>query len=514
MVLAVARTLTSTNRLLEMKRLLDGTGVQVVFTVDPGSAFSGDSERRLRASGQRLLPWAEAQGPKWPLVVTASENVDLSRIRGPVLVLQHGVAFGKMVPDSESDGLRRAGVVPERFLRTGRVTMVVGHDDHVAELRASHPETAGRCVVIGDPTFDQIVASRRRRARYRRRLLVGGRRLVVVTSTWSRDGLFGSWPELYARLLAELPYDEYAVAAVLHPNIPTLHGPDFVDQRLADAHDAGLLRIPVTDGWQAAIVAADLVVGDSGSVGLYAAAAGIPFVLGASGQVDTLGTVQAELATTAPRLHPSAPLRPQIEQALHTEPDKTLADRLFAHQGTAAERLRALLLGPLDVAAPDRPALARYAPDPCPEVTVPRTFIVHTRLDGPGLVTMVRHPKAALREDVTPPGFHRHRAESDAEHRLFPGSADVIANPTETPEPDALRWLAEKLDEGAIIAAATIPTGLLIHLNTGPRFHCTPTDPLLAASTLYELTKHPEIPTGPITLHLGPTHHTFTLHPL
>jgi hypothetical protein len=74
-------------------------------------------------------------------------------------------------------------------------------------------------------------------------------------------------------LLGALPSDEYRVALVLHPNVWSWYGEFQIESLWLDrARDAGLLLLPPDNGWKAALISADLVIGDQGSVTLYAAA--------------------------------------------------------------------------------------------------------------------------------------------------------------------------------------------------------------------------------------------------
>src|SRR5690606_32251064 len=135
-------------------------------------------------------------------------------------------------------------------------------------------------------------------------------------------------------------------AAVLHPNIGTAHGPWAVRQALARAVDAGLLAPPPEQGWEAALAAADLVLGDHGSVTLYAAAADRPVLLGASGEESVPGTAAARLAAAAGRRDPAAGLRKQLDAAVEGPVPGLYADAAgyaFAHPGEGAERVRRLL---------------------------------------------------------------------------------------------------------------------------------------------------------------------------
>ncbi|CAD5916514.1 protein of unknown function [Streptomyces sp. KY75] len=144
---------------------------------------------------------------------------------------------------------------------------------------------------MGDPCYDELLGSADRVASYRRALGVPGRhRLVVLSSTWGPTSLIGQGPGLAARVLAALPYDEFRVAAIVHPNVWSEHGSWQIRDLLAPALDAGLMLVLHIHAWRSALVAADVVVGDHGSVTLYGAALGKPVLLGAYGSEAVPGT--------------------------------------------------------------------------------------------------------------------------------------------------------------------------------------------------------------------------------
>ena len=109
---------------------------------------------------------------------------------------------------------------------------------------------------------------------------------MLLNSTWNPESLFGDGggddvlPSLLPRLASEFPADEYRFAAVLHPNIWHGHGPGQIRAWLDRAQRAGLALIDPLHGWRQALIAADAVIGDHGSVTYYAAALGTPVLLG------------------------------------------------------------------------------------------------------------------------------------------------------------------------------------------------------------------------------------------
>ncbi|MFI7100303.1 CDP-glycerol glycerophosphotransferase family protein [Streptomyces sp. NPDC050161] len=503
-VVIVARTVTSTVRVLDVLGPIfrDDPRVDLVFAFDPTSAFNDGVHDLARSVGARILPWHQFPHLAPDLIITASENADLvvGGHTAPVLVLPHGVGFHKVVPDSRSDQDRLAGVVPDALLRSGRARIAVSHPDQAAQLAAAHPATAGRTLLIGDPCHDLLVNGQELRDTYREALGVGDdRRLIMLSSTWRDQSLLGREPSLPARLLAELPLDEYAVALVTHPNIVAAHGTYQLRTVLSSALGAGLLRIPPTDGWQATLLASDLLIGDHGSVTFYGAALGKPLLLGAFGGDEAVSdTPMAELGRLAPRLITDVPLRPQIEQALAdaargsegTRPLAALGDRALVAPGRALQRLRAVVYdllrlalsepsSPLPRPAPDDPVPADHQPDitavfvttrvgdtPAgPQVTVRRTpasvahFTAADDATTDGITTDIDYGG----DPTGTEGTFRHLSCSDRERdRRLPESASVLIRETPAATVTAAdRWATATLSRypGCRIAAAEIESG-------------------------------------------------------
>ncbi|MFP3987118.1 CDP-glycerol glycerophosphotransferase family protein [Streptomyces sp. E11-3] len=483
----MARTVTSTVRVVDVLRpvLRDDPRVDVVFAYDPTSAFNDGVYDLLRALGARVMPWDQLPHAKPDLIVTATENADLTDRGGdaPVLVLPHGVGFHKVVPDSRGPFDRLAGVVPDALLHSGRAWLAISHPDQADQLRAAHPAAAGRTVLVGDPCYDALLEGRKLRARYRAALGVpDGRRLVMLSSTWREQSVIGGDASLPARLLAELPRDEYAVALVTHPNVIAAHGLLQLENVLGSALSSGLLRIPPDAGWQATLLACDLLIGDHGSVSFYGAALGTPLLLGAFGEHEVVpGTPMRELGRLAPHLDPYAPLRPQLERALDrhdADRFRKLGERALAVPGQALGRLRETVYDLLELPAPTSPSVRRLAPaDPRPAAVDAvdavdaenRASVILTRTDGePGAerVSVERYPAAVghlIDEPVDALSAFRHLSSPDDAHAQETAeSASVLVRSAQARTAvEAARWIGDTLARysGALLAATTVAGG-------------------------------------------------------
>ncbi|WP_238598303.1 hypothetical protein [Saccharothrix sp. ALI-22-I] len=272
-MLVVIPHVVAGTRLVDLLPLLEADHrVQVLFTVE-GSVHGTDEF--TRGLGGHVLPWDQAIRHRFDLVLAASFR-GLDRLNAPVLVLPHGVGAlkSRLRPRSEY-ALPAHGLSREQLVRDGRVVasaIVLSHMGELDVLRASCPEAEPFAVVAGDICLDRMTAGLPYREHYRRALGVApDQRLVVVASTWTPHSTFGAHIELYRRLRDT----GHPVAAVLHPNIWSVHGARQVRAWLPD----GLLVIPPEEGWRAALVAADVVVGDHGSCTQYAAALGKPMLV-------------------------------------------------------------------------------------------------------------------------------------------------------------------------------------------------------------------------------------------
>lgn len=324
-VLAVAHTVTAVNRLADIVPVFDSDQrVQIVYTCPQASAVTNGVEEHLSAMGVLLMPWEQAILTEFDLAISVHNSGNLHDVHAPLAILSHGIGYTKNSPGNrkpETGNRSVYGLSREWLVRGGAVVphaVVLSHEEQYARLAEAVPEALSTAVVAGDPCFDRITVSEPRRRDYRSALGASDdMRVVVVSSTWGPDSLLGRNPALIARLLAELPCDRYVVAAVLHPNTWFAHGPAQIRLWLGDCLRAGLRLIPPVEGWQQAVVAADVVIGDFGAVTGYAAGAGRATLL-ASFPEDQIaeGSAMAELGRAARCLNPAAAFPAQFDAAL------------------------------------------------------------------------------------------------------------------------------------------------------------------------------------------------------
>ncbi|MFD8783357.1 hypothetical protein [Kitasatospora sp. NPDC059599] len=475
-VLAVARTLTSATRVLDVLTLLNPDGIDRYFTVNPGSAFA---DRALDdylhgLPGFTVLDWQDALRHHFDLAVACAVHSSMHHLDARLVVLPHGAGYNRLVTESTGDTTSSAGLSRNELTHGGEVFVDVlglSHPEQLDRLRTSCPEALDVARVVGDPCLDRMLRSLRSRDAYRAALgAVDGRRLVVVNSTWSEHSLFGRRPDLPQRLVRRLPADEYTVAVVLHPNIWSRHDPEAL---LDTARRMGLRLIPPHQGWQAALVAADCLIGDHGSVSVYGAALERPTVLVATGaaELDPRSPGYA-FGQTAPVLDPDGDLAAQLARALREQdPDtlRPLTDRSLSRRGRSAALLRPLLysfLEHLDEPG-DEPLLPPYPkPVPHPGTTDgPTAYDVEGGSEGTE-VSLRRYPVDPA--DHTPRGFHALTDEHPGDALRY--TAEVLARTEVHAELPAPRWLADSAAElpGLAVAVAALgPARHLLRLRSG-----------------------------------------------
>ncbi|MCX4501801.1 hypothetical protein [Streptomyces anulatus] len=525
-VLFVVHNVTSATRLLDVLPLFDDDlGVQLLATCTGSSAFRSGVADLLADTGLPVLPWEQALATPVDLAISASFGGELNAIQGPLIVLSHGIGYTKRLAAPSTDAhatvLPRSapppvfGLAPDWLLADGvplADALVLSHPEQFDRLAAACPEALPTAVLAGDPCFDRMLAARPYRDRFRRALGVGrGQRLVLLNSTWSHRSLLGdgngegagggdgddALPALLPRLASELPADEYRVAAVLHPNIWHGHGPGQIRAWLDRARRAGLALIDPLEDWRQALLAADVVIGDHGSVTYYAAALGTPVLLGAA-PVDSLDPDApiAEFIRTAPGLDVRAPLRGQVDALIESHIPQPGPMRFTSSvPGEAAVRLRRAFYGLMAAPEPPRPALLLPlpVPDPEPALRTAPLYVLTRVLAGPEVVVTryadpAREPAGAgaahlaVHEDTRDPG------------QL--GLADVVFRNGAPDDPrfgPPGRWAAEVLDQhphSALAAYVTGPSSCVVRTRDGAVLRLTAgaeadADPAVYASAVH-----------------------------
>ena len=366
-VLVVVPFVVAGTRLMDVLPLLEADHrLMTVFTVAPAAngANCHGVEEFLRTAGGLVIPWAQAVQTEFDIILATSAT-GVAQLRGTVVMLPHGAGA---VP-ARRRALARHTFAREELTCSGRVMpslLVLSHDAELAELEAQCPEVRDRALVAGDIVYDRLVASVPFRDRYRDAFgLRDNQQLVVLSSTWGPESAFGRYFNLADRLVAELNPGRYRVAVALHPNIWSVHGEFQVRAWLADALCAGLLLLPPEEGWRAALVAADVLIGDHGSVTRYGAALGRRLLLTPAGSAGLLGSC-------ASRLRPELPLTDQVATARREAWQADLGGRLTSHPGRAGQILRRALYRLLDLPEPARAVPVSPVPLPNPITAEPR----------------------------------------------------------------------------------------------------------------------------------------------
>jgi hypothetical protein len=466
-VLVVVRTLTTLTWLFDiLPELLEDQRVQVVFTVNgESSAYERGVGEFVREIGGCLLPWEQATAQRFDIAISASHYGGLDELCSPLLILPHGPGFSKTI------SLPLPGNPFDAESVCGEVTVALTHEEQRGQWRESIDHGV-RPVIVGDPCLDRLRASLIDRDRYRAAPGVSqDQKLVVVSSTWGPHALLAHRPDLPARLLGVLPEDEYVVALILHPNIWVGHGSWQVRLWLRRALESGLRLMPVREGWRAAVVAADGLICDHGSVCLYSAALGVPLMTGAFGDEELDQTTPlAELGRRVPRLESDSALRQRIEALVSAARDETryqeLLARVFSNEGRALERLQATIYATMKLEPPQTRPRVLPVPIPRPEGQLPRTHLVVVERrsaadDGCPILAVERFP-ACLEplEAQRRAGRFLVANEGEPQRGLRESAAVVTRSDREermAPRADVVRWAASVLAQypGCRIAAAT-----------------------------------------------------------
>jgi hypothetical protein len=370
-VLAVVHTVTSAQRLLEAVRLLEGDPrIQTVFTM-ANDVFNDGVEAFLESIRALVVPWSQAVHTRFDLALAASHG-GLHELNVPVIVLPHGASYNKRI--SVPGGPRgHSAAAPEVYglgrqwlVRDGVVVpaaIALPHEEDRLRLGLQCPEALPVAEVVGDPCHDRVAASLPFRAQYRQALQAGpGQELVLVCSTWGPDSLLGRQWDLLERLAAELPPQDFRIVVMLHSHVWNAHSEWHIRSAFAGLARAGVALVSQHAEWSGAVVAADYIVGDHGSVSLYGTMTGARILTAGSPDTDLdPGSPMAELRALAPRIRRGRSLRRQLRRstaAYRPAPYARIAARLSSQPGRFAALMRTLIYRKLRL----RPPAARTAP--------------------------------------------------------------------------------------------------------------------------------------------------------
>jgi hypothetical protein len=268
-------------------------------------------------------------------------------------------------------------------------------------------------------------------------------------------------------MLSELPYDQYRIALMLHPNTWASHSDFQIGAWTAEAVASGLLLLPFEEEWRAAIIAADWVLSDHGSVSVYAAAAGQPVLLDKSaGEMIDPRSGLGRLMAVAPTLDPHAPIEPQLRAAEKLrERTRSVADEWASSApGRSLRLIRDELYRIMKATPPDTdpPVLAVSSPtiDGAPPASL------WTQVDQAGAdpreLSVRRWPAA-----VTRPGRPGVLIASDDEldHRLL-SQADIIQLTSDSLPLDEEEWSASVFEYRPGASLTLVHAGRLAFLRT------------------------------------------------
>lgn len=488
-LLVVVRNETSLDRVLEVLHAIgEDIVLAVKFVIDVGSKFAGEIAAQLRRLGCDVISWEEAKRQRWDAIYAAHVNNHLAELNGPLMVMAHGVSYNRILPETTGGDISHpVGLSRHELTSDGKVFPTFVGLGAPEQLSRMFQGARDRAVLVGDPVYDKLMAGRRLRRKSRTALGVGSRQFVLVSSTWGDFSTFRARRAMIKALLAVLPSDEYVVGLVAHPNIWAEESLFELRNGLVNELDSGLLLIDSTT-WQAALIAADLVIGDHGSVTNYAVGLDLPVLVASNGEKELHPDSPVTwLHTKLPRLGHSECLRTAVERAL-AKHDPTrwqdLVREIFGLPGKGLEAtvnaLRALLNEPPLATLPRTrqmrmPRVHRGQP-----VTAYR---VNVRPDG----HLERHPAI-----VTEPADTGQSVLVVLDEEVCPimrDNAEIIVQIGQLTEREAEEWIQETLAKHpgvGLVAAAIEGGGCVLVFGDRSRVTTARGDPFVAAVTLYQ----------------------------
>jgi hypothetical protein len=215
----------------------------------------------------------------------------------------------------------------------------------------------------------------------------------------------------------------------LHPNIWQWHTPWQIRAWTDSARRAGVRLLPPAEGWRAALVAADLLIGDHGSVTFYGATLGVPTTL-ATAPLDAVAPDSAigRFLRAAPRLDHDRPYRAQLDALQEPAELAEITALATSAPEQAMSLLRKEFYRIVDLPEPAWPAEPLAVPVPPDGDREPGAQLLRVELTGRH-ATVTRHPAELLRiENRLPDGTHL-SVDLAEPYRAFLELADVVVVP-------------------------------------------------------------------------------------
>lgn len=456
------------------------------YTVIGSSAFTAGTRRYLTDRGIEPLPWADVRNAPFDIAVAASHGGPLDDIDIPLIILPHGMGYNKTLATGRPEARKPVfGLSPEWLLHQGMPiasSLVLSHAEQRDRLAGACPEAVDTAVVAGDPCLDRMIASAPLRPAYRRALGVAdGRRLVVVSSTWGALSLFGAHPELVGKIAARLPLDDFRIVVALHPNTWHWHSPWQVERWTRAWRRAGVTLLPPEEGWRTALVAADVVIGDYGSVTFYAAALGRPtLVAAAPPDVVAPDSAIGRFLDAAPRYDHAAPPAEQLSATIDAydplrEPLASVAALATSAPGRSAALLRKEFYRLLGLSEPADPADTPALPLPTCDIADAGAHAVRVDIAG-GAATVTRYPAA-----IPLPEGSRLCVDLHEPWRRMLDLAEIVVVPDAR---DAAETLASM--PGCLLATGPLDAeSWLVVDSAGVEYRCRGVDGRLGASVVH-----------------------------
>lgn len=470
-VLLAAKNMQALARLVYdlFPQLAEDRRLDIRFAVIPGSHFEAGAHELLRRLGLKTIPWRDVRRFRPSLIISGSPTRQLfktGRPGGPhipFIVVTHGAGNNRIRVDLSGV----YGLAPEQLLgprpwlpwrKRRRVDWLpLAGPAAMRQLGRDCPKALAAAEIVGDLAYERMSLSTDRRARYREAFGVRpDQRLVVVCSTWGDFSLVGRGrANLVELLLASLPMDEFRVAFIPHPNIENGWGP--VPARVFAPQVAnGLIMAPIDEGWRALLVAADVVIGDSGSTTQYGAAIGRPVLLGAFGfeQMPEDGAL-AEFGRRTPRFDLDKPYAPQLLEAIDRGQDFDFG-AIIAKDRSPSGRIAAMVYEMLRISA-WRTVDPKYLPYPDPrEECQPTSSWNFTVRFEPQHAVWDRYP-VSRHEEI---GSLLVVKSACDDRRLWSEAEVLLRHDSELPEPEAVVAVADLLEDW--------PNARLVSVRTGP----------------------------------------------